>query len=239
MSAPGFKGFEVPSLALQAGDRIRVTGALQIGQATETVTVQATAAAMQTDSSSMITGLEEKSVQDLPLNGRNFINLAQVSAGANEGPANGLTSGTRPDDRRQTASLSVNGQSDVINDQLVDGMDNNEQIIGTIGVRPSIDAILEVRIQTNNYSAEVGRAAGVVVNIITKSGGDKFHGSLYEFFRNGGCAHRPPNQLQQSVVWPLHLQQCLYADSRDLSCDKVWRYNRSTRRQCGFLSRSG
>ncbi len=206
ITAPGFKTFQVPSIALLAGDRARVNGTMQIGTTSETVTVEGTAPALQTDNSTMITGLEERSVQDLPLNGRNFINLAQVQAGANEGPPNGLTSGTRPDDRRATSSLSVNGQSDVINDQLIDGMDNNERIIGTLGVRPSIEAIAEVRIQTNSYEAEVGRTAGGVVNIITKSGTDHYHGSLYEFFRNDKLnavpyqfgAHNPNPELRQN-----------------------------------------
>jgi hypothetical protein len=66
----------------------------------------------------------ERAVQDLPLNGRNYINLAQLTTGANEGPANGLTSGTRPADRRQTSSISANGQSELVNDEMVDGMDN-------------------------------------------------------------------------------------------------------------------
>jgi hypothetical protein len=207
MTATGFKSFSVSNVNLLAGARVRVNGQLEIGQASETVTVQGSAtAALQADSSTMITGLEGQSVQDLPLNGRNFINLAQVTPGANEGPTNGLLSGTRPDDRRATTSLSVNGQSDVINNQLIDGMDNNERIIGTIGVRPSIDAIAEVRIQTNSYAAEVGRAAGGVVNIITKSGTDHLHGTLYEFFRNDKLdavpfqfgAHNPNPELRQN-----------------------------------------
>lgn len=206
VSAPGFKGFKVRSLALEAGDRARVNCALQVGQTSETITVAGTAPALQTDNSSLITGLEETSVQDLPLNGRNFVNLAQVTAGANEGPPNGLSSGTRPDDRRQTSSLSVNGQSDILNNQLIDGMDNNERLIATIGVRPSIDAIAEVRIQTNDYTAEVGRAAGGVENIITKSGSDQLHGTAYEFFRNDVLnaypyqfgAHNPNPELRQN-----------------------------------------
>lgn len=205
ITAPGFKSFSVPSVNLLAGDRVRVNGKLEIGQASESVTVEgSTSTALQTDNSTMITGLAGQSVQDLPLNGRNFINLAQVTAGANEGATNGLLSGTRPDDRRATSSLSVNGQSDVINNQLIDGMDNNERIIGTIGVRPSIDAIAEVRIQTNSYAAEVGRAAGGVVNIISKSGTNHFHGTLYEFFRNDKLdavpfqfgAHNPNPELR-------------------------------------------
>ncbi len=206
ISASGFKNFEVSSISLLAGDRVRVNGSMQVGTTSETVTVEGTAPALQTDNSTMITGLEERSVQDLPLNGRNFVNLAQVQAGVNEGPPNGLTSGTRPDDRRATSSMSVNGQSDVINDELIDGTDNNERIIGTLGVRPSIEAIAEVRIQTNSYAAEVGRTAGGVVNIITKSGTDQFHGSLYEFFRNDKLnavpfqfgAHNPNPELRQN-----------------------------------------
>src|SRR5689334_4351101 len=67
----------------------------------------------------------------------------------------------------------------------IDGMDNNERYIGTIGVKPSLDAIQEIRVQTNLYSAEVGRTGGGVINILTKSGTNQYHGSGYEFYRNG------------------------------------------------------
>ncbi len=91
---------------------------------------------------------------------------------------------TRPDDRRLNSSFSVNGQDPVVNNNMIDGMDNNERVIGTIGVRPSIDAIQEFKVQTNLYSAEVSRTSGGVVNILTKSGTNSFHGSLFEFVRN-------------------------------------------------------
>jgi hypothetical protein len=184
VTASGFKSFQVPNLLAAAGDRARVDASLTTGDVTETVEVEASSPLLQTDSSTVATSVVEKSVQDLPLNGRNFIQLAQLTVGANEGPANGLTSGSRPDDRRQSASISVNGQSDVINNEMIDGADNNERIIGTIGIRPSIDAISEFRVQTNDYTAEVGRTAGGVINIITKSGSNQFHGTLYEYFRN-------------------------------------------------------
>jgi Carboxypeptidase regulatory-like domain/TonB dependent receptor len=180
----GFKGFVVSEINLAAGDRVREDAKLEIGSTSETVQVTGQAPALQTDSSALTATVTEKAVQDLPLNGRNYINLAQITPGANEGPPNGLNSGARPDDRRQTSSISVNGQDDVINDQLVDGMDNNERIIGTIGVRPSIEAISQINVQTNTYTAEVGRTAGGIINIITKSGSNDFHGSAYEFFRN-------------------------------------------------------
>ena len=104
--------------------------------------------------------------------------------GANEGVPNSLASGTRPDDRRQTSAISINGALDNQNNQLLDGIDNNERFIGTMVVKPSIDAIAEVKVQTNMYTAEVGRTAGGVVNIITKSGINDFHGSAFEFNRN-------------------------------------------------------
>jgi hypothetical protein len=95
-----------------------------------------------------------------------------------------VASGTRPDDRRQTSAVSINGAADTQNNQMIDGMDNNERYIGTIGVKPAIDAIQEIRVQTNLYSAEVGRTGGGVINILTKSGTNQFQGSGYEFYRN-------------------------------------------------------
>ncbi len=184
ISNAGFKTFLVPSLELAAADRAREDAKLEIGSAAQTVQVTAQTPALQTDTSNLSSTVTEQAVQDLPLNGRNYINLAQITPGANAGPPNGLTSGARPDDRRQTSSISVNGQSDVINDEMVDGLDNNERIIGTIGIRPSVEAIKEINVQTNDYTAEVGRTAGGVINIITKSGSNQFHGSAYEFFRN-------------------------------------------------------
>ena len=98
--------------------------------------------------------------------------MVQLIPGANEGALSSLANGTRPDERRQTSSVSINGVNDVLNNQLVDGMDNNERTIGTVAIKPSIDAIAEVRVQTNMYTAETGRTLGGVINIITKSGGN-------------------------------------------------------------------
>jgi outer membrane receptor protein involved in Fe transport len=185
ITAPGFKAFVSPNLQLAAGDRARVNAHLEIGQATETVTVESVAPALQTDSSVMSTTIVQKSVEDLPLNGRNFVQLVQLQPGANDGlQGGGLSSGNQLDDRRQTASLSVNGQSDVLNNQMLDGADNNERLIGTIGVRPAIDAIGEVRVQTNTYTAEAGRTGGGIINLLTKSGTNEIHGTVFEFFRN-------------------------------------------------------
>jgi hypothetical protein len=184
VTAQGFKTFRIESFSLSAGDRAREDPNLSVGATGETITVEGTSPALRTDSAALITTVTEKATQELPLNGRNFINLVQVTPGATEGLNNGLASGNRPDDRRQTSSVSVNGQADMMNNQTIDGIDNNERVIGSIGVRPSVDAIQEVSVQTNVFTAEVGRAAGAIVNVITKSGTNQFHGTAYEFFRN-------------------------------------------------------
>jgi hypothetical protein len=180
----GFRPVNDTDIALSAGDRRRMDTAMTIGTSSETINVSTTPPSLQTDASSISSTVSNTAVADLPLNGRNFVSLTQTVPGVTEGPPTGIGSGNKPDDRRQTSSVSVNNQSDEINNHLIDGADNIERLTGVIGVRPSVDAIQEVKILTNNFTAESGRAAGAVINIITKSGTNNFHGSLYEYFRN-------------------------------------------------------
>jgi Carboxypeptidase regulatory-like domain len=184
VKSSGFQESITKDLAVEAGDRARADVHLQVGSASAVVEVTATTPLLQADSATVSSTVTAKAVQDLPLNGRNFVQLVQLVPGANEGPGNGLTSGGRPDDRRQTASFSVNGQDDTLNNYTIDGIDDNERIIGTIGVRPIVEAIDEITVQTNNYTAEAGRTAGGVVSIVTRAGTNQFHGTAYEFFRN-------------------------------------------------------
>jgi hypothetical protein len=180
----GFKAWSASAFRLAIGDRLRQDVRLELGQLDQSVEVTASSPALQSESSSLGSLINERAVQDLPVNGRNFIVLAQLAAGATEGEPTGLPTGTRPDDRRQTSAVSVNAQPTSFNNFLVDGMDNNERFIGTILVKPSIDALVEMKVQTNLYSAEVGRSAGGVINLVTKSGTNLYHGSLFEFLRN-------------------------------------------------------
>lgn len=181
----GFKTFTASAITIAAGDRARVDAKMEVGDISQTVEVSGTVApALQTDTSTIGSLVPSKSVEDLPLNQRNIIKLAQLSAGATEGQANSIAAGGRPDDRRMTDALSINGQDDSTNQNMIDGFDNNTRIIGSIGVRPSIDAIQEVNITTNKYDASVGRTGGGVVEIVTKSGTNSFHGSAFEFLRN-------------------------------------------------------
>src|SRR5579863_3707917 len=183
VEAPSFRK-SVTNVTLVAGDRARVDAPLQIGETNQVVEVTATSPALQTDSSLLRDTVASKAVQDLPLNGRNYITLVETAPGAAAGPSNSIISGTRPDDRRQTSAVVANGQNETFNNHLVDGMDNNEREQFSILYRPSIDSIEEVKIDTNNYPAEVGRAGGAVINLITKSGTNALHGGLYEYFRN-------------------------------------------------------
>jgi carboxypeptidase family protein len=185
VKASGFQESVTKDLAVEAGDRARSDAHLQLGSGSTIVEVTATTPLLQTESATVSSNVTAMAVQDLPLNGRNFVQLVQLVPGANEGPGNGLSSGGRPDDRRTNAAgLSVNGQDDTLNNWVVDGIDNNERIIGTVGVKPNVEGIQEITVQTNSYAPEAGRTAGGVINIVTRSGTNQFHGSAYEFFRN-------------------------------------------------------
>jgi hypothetical protein len=183
--APGFQASVVRDLSVEAGDRARNDVHLLTGSENTVVEVTATTPLLQADSATVSNTVTAKAVQDLPLNGRNFVQLVALTPGANEGPGNGLSSGGRPDDRRTNAAgLSVNGQDSSLNNWVVDGVDDNERVIGTIGVKPNVEGIQEITVQSNSYAAEAGRTAGGVINIVTRSGTNQFHGSAYEYFRN-------------------------------------------------------
>ena len=184
IQATGFKAFATPDLAVEAGDRARNDAHMALGSSGETITVEAQTPLLQSENATVSSTVTEKAVQDLPLNGRNFVQLVQIVPGANEGPGNGLTSGGRPDDRRNTSGFSVNGQDDTLNNYVIDGIDDNERVIGTIGVKPNVEGIQEITVQTNSYAPEAGRTAGGVVNLVTRAGTNKFHGTAYEFLRN-------------------------------------------------------
>lgn len=184
IESAGFNPLTIKAIHVNAGDRVREIATLPIANGSETVDVVGNIPVLQTDTSKLETAIRAQQLEELPLNGRNFMQLAQLALGANEANENALPSGQRPDDRRQTSSISANGQSDTLNQQLVDGIDNNEGSVGTIGIRPSVDLIGEVHVFTGNYPAEAGKTAGAIVNVITRGGTNRVHGSAFEFFRN-------------------------------------------------------
>jgi Carboxypeptidase regulatory-like domain len=183
--AAGFQKSITKDLAVEAGDRARNDVHLAPGSESTVIEVTASTPLLQADSATVSSTVTAKAVQDLPLNGRNFVQLVALVPGASPGPGNSITSGSAPDDRRTNAAgLSVNGQDETLNNWVVDGVDDNERVIGTIGVKPSIEGIQEITVETNSYAPEAGRTAGGVINIVTKPGTNQFHGSVYEYFRN-------------------------------------------------------
>jgi len=222
VTASGFRPNRVDNVTLGVGDRYRIVVKLEVSATSQTVLVSAAPPALQTDSTALSTDVQQQAVQDLPLNGRNYVQLAELAAGANEGTPVAITNGNRPDDRRQTSAIVVNAQSDTLNNDMIEGVDNNEGTIGTIGVRPSIDAIAELRVLTNLYPAEAGKTPGAVVNIITRGGGDSIHGGLFEYVRNDAVdarnffatvGRRPElrqNQFGGSIGGPIKRDKAFY-----------------------------
>jgi Carboxypeptidase regulatory-like domain/TonB dependent receptor-like, beta-barrel len=184
VEAKGFKAYTVADFPLTTDARARYDVSLQTGAVTEKIEVTGQVAALQTDSSTVGSTIADSTVQDLPLNARSFEAAIQIQPGVTAGPGGSMAAGTSPEDRRPSFVIVANGQSDALNNQMIDGFDNNERNLGLGGVRPSIDGIAEVKVDTSSYSAANGRAAGAVINVVTKGGTNQFHGSLYEYFRN-------------------------------------------------------
>ncbi|MBI1956341.1 MAG: TonB-dependent receptor [Acidobacteria bacterium] len=178
----GFKTVDLPKATLAAGDRLKLDVSLEVGAVQETVSVTAQAPALQTQSATVGSLVDNRATENLPLNGRNYVTLALLVPGGR--PTTTGFGGGRMEDPRTNSNVGVISLYATNNNFLLDGMDNNEQALGTTVVKPSLDAIAEMRVDTNVYSAERGRTAGAVIEVVTKSGTNEFHGSLFEFWRN-------------------------------------------------------
>ena len=182
----GFQLRVVEHVVLDVQSFRTIDFALSPGSVSEQVSVNASSSALQTTESSVSTLLETKVVNEIPLNGRNFLQLQLLSPGVTM--ARGGTF-TAVQIAAQNTSIgggnfSVNGTRDVYNDYILDGISFKDWIHGTNGMNPSVDAIQEFRLSTSNYTAEFGANSGGLVNMITKAGTNRLHGTLYEFLRN-------------------------------------------------------
>src|SRR5947207_1738911 len=179
----GFKKAVEPNVEVGVNQVVRVNLRLQVGVATELVEVTGAAPLLQTETSSLGTIETERRISDLPLNGRNFIQLAYLGPGANSGQTGSNVSGGVFENERANEALSVNGLRVSNNNFLLNGVDNNEFGLGGVVVLPPPDAIQEFRTEENSMSAEFGRG-GAAVNVVLKSGTNGVHGGAYEFIRN-------------------------------------------------------
>lgn len=183
----GFRRVNREGVRLEVNQVARLDFVLEVGEVTQAVEVTGAPPLIEADSSAIGQVIETKAIQDLPLNGRNFVQLAILGpgvTGVGYGAKGTIISGTRPDDLRPGSELFSNGNREGSNNFLMDGVDNNERLTLAIVLRPSVEAVREFKIQTNMFAADQGRNAGTTVNVITKSGTNEWHGSLYEFLRN-------------------------------------------------------
>jgi len=181
VSKEGFKRTTVGPVELNLQERPSVDVTLQVGAIQEQVTVTTQGPQLETENSDLGQVVTGRRIVNLPLNGRNYAQLAQLSAGV--APAE---PGSRAE---KTFGFSANGARALQNNFLLDGVDNNANLgdllnESTYVIQPSVDAIGEFKVQTNAYSAEFGRGNGAVMNAVIKSGTNQVHGDVYEFLRN-------------------------------------------------------
>jgi hypothetical protein len=178
----GFKRKSLTGITLQVNEEPRLDIALEVGEVSETITVNSTVPLLQTESASVGQVIDNRYTTQIPLNGRDFSQLILLTPGAVTRPGGfDLTTGAA------TGSLGSGvaiGGRDAHNNFTIDGAGNNARQFGNVAVRPSIDVIQEFKVQTNSYSAEFGQAAFGQITLVTKSGTNQFRGSVFEFLRN-------------------------------------------------------
>jgi hypothetical protein len=185
--AQGFKPVNRSGITLVVAQNARIDFALEVGGVTETVEVSAAVPLLESQTASIGQIVGEKVINDLPLNGRNYLQLAKLSAG--------VTEPRRGDVGALGGSFVANGVRAQLNNYNLDGADNNTRIVDIQNrshevIQPSVDAIQEFKIETNTYAAEYGYSAGAVVNATIKSGTNRFHGRAFEFLRNNNMDAR-------------------------------------------------
>lgn len=193
VSAPGFTSTEAKDVIVTVGSKTPLDIALTVGGATATVTITEENPVVETTRTSVATTINQRSIDNLPINGRNFQDFATLSPGVIRDPRGG--------------DLSVGGQRGTFNSLQVDGVDNNNtffgQALGRGGVRPpyqfSEESVQEFQVNQNGFSAEFGRAAGGLINVVTKSGTNDFHGGVFEYLRDESLnSNDPGNKANQS-----------------------------------------
>lgn len=191
-------------ITLDVAQNAALDFALETGAVSETVIVTDDLPLVDSSSSALGNVVRGREIVELPLNGRNVLELARLSPGVTQGIVGGFASGANGDAEtyrgRNTggAALSVNGQRTQANNFLLDGVDNNESLVNTINIFPSAEATQEFRVQTSVATAEFGRGGGAIINSVIKSGTNDYHGSSYLFIRNNALDARP--SFYDSVV---------------------------------------
>lgn len=182
VTKPGFKKAVRGAVTIQVDQRAAVDFTLASGDISESVVVSATAPLLETGSSSLGQVIGNEKIVGLPLNARGVFNLVALSPGVIPNQDNFFVQ--QADSSINPSLFKANGGRSLTNEVLVDGVPNNGGSFGQIALHPTVDAVQEFKVQTNNYSAEFGNSGGAIVNVSIKSGTNKFHGALWEFLRN-------------------------------------------------------
>lgn len=195
VAAPGFASQTQSNLTLNVQQRLKVDFKLTVGNVSSKVLVTGAPQAINTQGSSLGEVVSSKMMTQLPLNGRDYYQLAGLSPGiamTGSGNTNGNDGGTSTagSPAGQHISFASNGARGTLNNFILDGIDNNSNDDGGPLLTPSVDAIGQFKIQTNSFSAQFGRSGGAVINAVIKSGTNGYHGDVFEFFRNSALDAR-------------------------------------------------
>lgn len=180
----GFRAFESRGVIIPADQSVTIPAALQIGTVNEEVTVSDSVSMLQTNSATLSQVVEQRRVEELPLNGRNVLNLIRLNAGVISRGAGGYGQ-FQIAGASYASPNSISGTRGNQTGFLLDGGNNTNGIVNGANPTPSPDAVQEFSVQGNNFSAEYGNVAGGIVNVVTRSGTNSLHGSLFEFYRDG------------------------------------------------------
>src|SRR6476659_1414687 len=179
----GFKTATRNGIEIQVQQNARIDFDLSLGSVSETVEVSASAQLLSTENATVGTVVENKRIVELPLNGRNYLQLVSLSPNVSYGFGNAGQAGSRQGGERANQNISVAGQRSYFNNFTLDGVNNTDPNFNTYVIQPSIDALQEFKVQTGVYPAEFGRQA-TQINVSTKPGTNDYHGTLFEFLRN-------------------------------------------------------
>lgn len=189
IAAAGFKTARRTGITLDVADKLTVNIAMEVGQLSEQVTVEASAVEVALQSATASNLINGTQIRELSLNNRNYEQLVALMPGVSSGAADQLYIGTTNPLGTNTVSFAINGQRNSANYWTVDGADNVDRGSNlTLLNYPSVDALAEFKVLRGLYTAEFGRAGGGQINVVTKSGTSQFHGSAYEFVRNNAFA---------------------------------------------------
>ncbi|MFN7542749.1 MAG: TonB-dependent receptor domain-containing protein [Acidobacteriota bacterium] len=180
--AAGFKKVQRSGVGVEVAQRLRLDFTLEIGNVSEAIEVKAEVPRIQVEDSSLGAVIEQKRIADLPLNGRHVFNLVKMVPGVV--PRSNSTDGFAEVNNQAFSQMRINGGPAYGNQFFLDGVSNTAAVHNEISVVPMSDSVQEFRVETSSIKAEYGQTSGGVVNVVTKSGGNEFHGSLYEFLRN-------------------------------------------------------